>query len=155
MKISDNFSWLAVYLILNTSRRMLISVRCSASSWGLSVCFRSLVISCFYFLLRLPVHICPHALLCLHGSGRRQEDLVSGTTFVLGSRNGSGVQIWETVQWRRRSRNKLVSVIAKGWASLLTVTLTSVLRRTKQIRLSAAVIRRMSQRQDCVYVPLL
>lgn len=152
-RISNDWLFIWSETAVDTSGRMLISVRFPASIWGLPVCFRSLVMPCFFFLPCVPDHIGAHALLCLHASDRRQEDLVSGTAFVLGSRNGSGVLIW--AQWRRRSRNKLVSVIAEGWASLLTVTLTSVLHRTKQIRLSAAVVRLMSQRQDCVYVPLL
>lgn len=162
-RISNYWLFICSWTPVETSRRMLIGVRCAASIWGLPVCFRSLLISCFFlFFLAvspiswLPSHTFVHTLLCLHASERRQEDVVSGTAFFLESRNGSEVQIWTRASPWRWSRNKLVSVIAKAWASLLTVTLTSVLHREKQIRLSAAVIRLiMSQRQHCVYVPLL
>lgn len=141
--------------------------QCALCSIHLRItCFLSLTLDllflfCFFFPC-LPFLGYPHTHSCTlcfastpQTGDRRQEGEVSGTTFFLESRNGSEVQIWTRASPWRWSRNKLVSVIAKAWASLLTVTLTSVLHRAKQIRLSAAVIRLiMSQRQHCVYVPL-
>lgn len=161
-RISNNWLFICSWTPVETSRRMLISVRCAASIWGLPVCFRSLLISWFFFFLPcLPFLGYPHThscTLCFASTPQTGDRRMwyQGPHFFLESRNGSEVPIWTRASPWRWSRNKLVSVIAKAWASLLTVTLTSVLHRAKQIRLSAAVIRLiMSQRQKCVYVPLL
>ena len=157
-RVSRN--WLFIWSV-DTSE-ILTSVGCAASFWGSPICFRSCSLSCFFFCCVFSV------LSYSHTRSQTHTHTHTHTPSALPPRlrqetGGSGIRVprlfWnlemEATSWygkqQRWSRNKLVSAIAKGWASLLTVTLTSVLHRTKQIRLSAVAIRLIrSQRQECL-----
>lgn len=136
---------------VDASGRIPISLRRKGSIGGLTVFSHAfLAISQTSQLTRT----CARVLLCL----RRETDGrgISGPRLFWNLESEATARCKNSAVTEGRQRPRLVSVTAEVRASLLTVTLTSVLRCAKQIRLSAPLIRLiLSQRQGAVYVPLL
>lgn len=137
----------------------LISLHCTGSIGGLTVCFHARLTSC------LSCHLSNFSVTPARTHTRAQPALPqTGDRWTWNQRprlfwnleSEATARCKNSAVTEAKQKQRLVSVMAKVSASLLTVTLTSVLRCTKQIRLSAPLIRLiLSQRQDGVYVPLL